>query len=488
MARTIATHRLAQLLGDAPRRPPAYRSLAAAMRLLVDDGRVPAGTRLPSERSLADALGVSRATVTRAYAVLGEGGYARSRRGSGTMTDLPDATSRDGRGALLPTSDEADHGRGTLIDLTCAVLPPPAQMMAAYERALTRWPTYLQGSGYYPLGVPALREAIAARYTERGLPTSTDEVMITSGAIGAHALTARAHLQPGTRVLVDSPVYPNGTESLRADGARLVAMPLDDGWDLDAWSAAMRDAAGRVGPGAALLLPDHQNPTGLLMADDERAHLGRALTRHRMLAVVDETLAETSIDPPATGMPAPFAAHHRRTVTIGGASKSHWSGLRIGWVRAPAELMGALVAARTTLDLGSPVLEQLALLELLADDAEISAHRAALARSRRDVLATALHEHLPEWRFTLPAGGFCLWLTLPAPVSTAFVLSAETHGVLLAPGPRFAPEPGLERHLRLPFTLPEPVLHEAVRRMALAWGSLEASPGSTRQPATPLIA
>lgn len=482
MSRTISPTRLATLLGDAPQRSPAYRSVADALRLLVDDGRVPAGTRLPSERSLAEVLACSRTTITRAYALLSETGFAVSRRGSGTMTLLPDAATRDGRGALVPRAFPDADGAGP-IDLTCAVFPPPPQLQAAYERALTAWPEYLSGSGYYPLGVPALREAVAERFTRRGLPTAADEVLITSGAVGAHAIVARALLDTGSRLLVDSPTYPNGLEALRASGIRPVAVPLDgDGWDLPSWRSAARDTGAR----AALLLPDFQNPTGLLMTDEQRGRLGRLLARDRMLAVVDETLAETSLtDEPA---PAPFAAHHPRTVTIGGASKSHWSGLRVGWVRAPADLLAALAAARTTLDLGSPVLEQLALLELMEDDAAIGAEHRERATDQRDTLADELTRHLPEWRFRRPDGGLCLWVTLPEAVSTPFVIEAEGHGVLLAPGPKFAAEPGLERHLRVPFSLPGPVLRDAVTRMAGVWGTFDPSRTRTREVTTPLIA
>ncbi|MGO1165809.1 MAG: PLP-dependent aminotransferase family protein [Janibacter sp.] len=479
MPRTISAHRVATLLGDAPRRPPAYASVADALRLLIDDGRIPAGTRLPSERSLAEALACSRTTITRAYATLTERGFAEARHGSGTLTLLPDAATRDGRGALVP-GDPSSPGA---IDLTCAVLPPPHQVHGAYESALNEWPQYLSGSGYYPLGVPALREVIAQRYTDRGLPTSADEVMITSGAVGAHALVARAHLARGARVLVDSPTYPNGLAALRADGARPVAVPLDDdGWDLSSWESAVE----RSGASAALLLPDFQNPTGALMSDEDRGRVGRALRRSEVLGIVDETLAETSLDD--TPMPAPFAAHHRDTVTIGGASKSHWSGLRVGWVRAPARLMSALASARTALDLGSPVLEQLALIELMAQDETIAAERSRTARTRRDVLADALAEHLPEWRFRVPRGGLCLWVTLPEPVSTPFVIAAEREGVLLAPGPRFAAESGLERHLRVPFTAPEATLVAAAAAMASAWGQLDRRDRGSRAAGWPLIA
>lgn len=481
MSRTISATRLATLLGDAPRRQPAYRTIAETLRLLIDDGRVPAGTRLPSERTLAEVVGCSRTTITRAYALLVETGFATSRRGSGTVTLLPDAATRDGRGALVPRSAASPEDSGP-IDLTCAVFPPPPGLQGAYERALTAWPEYLSGSGYYPLGVPALREAIAERFSRRGLPTSADEVLITSGAVGAHAMVARAVLDTGARLLVDSPTYPNGLAALRAGGVRPVAVPLDEGWDLPSWTAAARD----TGAHAALLLPDFQNPTGLLMSDDERARLARSLDRHGLLGVVDETLAETALTDEA--MPAPFAAHHRRTLTIGGASKSHWSGLRVGWVRAPSDLVAQLAAARTTLDLGCPVLEQLALLELMEDDESIATTRREAAVERRDALAEALTTALPEWRFRVPDGGLCLWATLPEAVSTPFVIAAESEGLLLAPGPKFAAETGLERHLRVPFTLPAPVLRDAVTRMATVWESLDTSRAATREVVTPLIA
>lgn len=480
MARSISATRLSTLLEDAPRRSPAYRGVAEALRLLVDDGRVPAGTRLPSERALADTLGVSRTTITRAYATLVELGFATARHGSGTTAALPDAAARDGRGALMPA--ESIGSIDGAIDLTCAVMPPPPQMHEAYERALSSWSPYLGGSGYYPLGLPALREALAERFTRRGLPTSADEIMVTSGAIAAHAVVARAHLTPGERMLLDSPSYPNSLAALRAHGMRPVAVPLDDdGWDLDAWVAA----AG-TGARSGLLLPDFHNPTGLLMPDTDRERLARTLRRRRILALVDETLAETSLTDQA--LPLPFAAHHQRTITIGGASKSHWSGLRVGWLRAPSALMGAVVAARTTLDLGSPVLEQLALLELMEHDDEIAAEHRRTALARRDLLADELASHLPQWRFRLPEGGLCLWVTLPEPVSTAVVIAAERQGLLLAPGPRFAAETGLERRLRIPFTAPEPTLREAVRRMAEVWRTLDRAAPVTADPATPLIA
>ena len=122
------------------------------------------------------------------------------------------------------------------------------------------------------------------------------------------------------------------------------------------------------------------------------------------------------------------------------------------------------------MDLGAPVLEQLVLIRLVTGefDAVLAAHRERL-REQRDALVAALAEELPDWTFRKPAGGMALWCRLPAAGATALSIEAERHGVLLAPGPSFAPEGGLDRYLRLPYTVPVHDLEEAVRRIAAAW-------------------
>jgi DNA-binding transcriptional MocR family regulator len=243
--RSISANRLVPMLGAALDSTPAYRGLADAVRLLVADGRVPVGTRLPSERDLTTALGVSRTTVTRAYAELRDRGYLTSRQGSGSVVALPgDPGGRRQGSALHPASEQQ---AGESIDLTCASMSAPAGTVAAYERAVLELPRYLAGTGYHPLGLASLREALAQRFTDRGLATSPDQVMVTSGALAGLAVTARALLAPGDRVLLESPTYPNAIDTLRRSGARTVALPLDrDGWDVGAAEAALRQTAPRA--------------------------------------------------------------------------------------------------------------------------------------------------------------------------------------------------------------------------------------------------
>jgi DNA-binding transcriptional MocR family regulator len=465
----VSAARTARLVGDIGATRPAYRALAHALRVAVADGRIAVGTRLPSERELTGALGVSRTTVSRAYDVLRESGYLVSRRGSGSVTTLPSAARRRPTASLLPADAAED-----VIDLTCAATRAPAGVVEAYERAVAELPGYLAGAGYLTLGVPALREALAARYTERGLPTDPDDVVVTSGAVAGINVVARALVRHGDRVVVENPGYPNTLDVLRSVGARLTALPMDpDGWDVD----GVVRTVGSAGARAALLVPDFQNPTGALMSDEDRARVAGALGSAGTVPVVDETIVE--VDLAGGGMPLPFAAHSAATVTVGSASKSHWGGLRTGWVRAPRRGgTAALVESRASSDLGAPVLEQLVLLELMRASAGITEERRASLAASRDATAAALAENLPDVRFTVARGGLSLWCELPPGLdANGLAVAAEDEGLLVAAGPRFAVDGGLERWLRIPHVLPPDVMTDAVARLSRAAERVRAGSG-----------
>ncbi len=461
MSRVITASRIATLVADFPR-SPAYLGLAESLRVLIGDGRVGLGVRLPSERELSGALDVSRTTVTRAYEVLRESGYAQARRGSGTFTMVPGGQRRAHDRALMP-----GLGGDDVIDLNCAAHSAPPGLVEAYQRATEELPAYLSGPGYFPMGVPALQARIAASYDARGVPTSPEQIMVTAGALAAASVVAQAFTAPGDRVVVESPTYPNGTQALRHAGARLVPAAVDpDGWDLEALGATLRQTSPRL----AYLIPDFQNPTGHLMPDDQRAELATTLARTRTVAVVDEAHQALALAPGlAAAMPRPLAAYATDAITIGSASKSYWGGLRLGWIRAPRSQMERLIHTRIGMDLGAPVFEQLVLADLMdRADEVLPVHRARLVTGR-DALVAAVREHLPEWRFRVPDGGLALWCELPEPLATATTVEAERRGVVVAPGPVFAVEGGLDRHVRIPWTASPEILEEAVRRLAAAW-------------------
>jgi DNA-binding transcriptional MocR family regulator len=241
----------------------------------------------------------------------------------------------------------------------------------------------------------------------------------------------------------------------------------NDGWDLDGMEATLRQAAPRL----AYLIVDFHNPTGHRLDTAGRQRLAAAFRRARTPVVVDETNLE--LDFSGTAPPLPFSGD--LVLATGSAGKSHWGGIRIGWLRASEELISRLTVARRGLDLGSPVFEQLVLAELLdAPPDAMLARRAQLAEGR-DALVAAVRQYCPSWRFTVPDGGLSLWCELPAAGSTRIAAVAQNFGVRVAPGSVFAPHGGLERWLRVPYTQPVGQLGEATRRLAAAAASVAES-------------
>lgn len=465
----ISTARLAHVLGQWRRGGTRQGAgdLAAAIELQIMDGQLPAGIRLPAEREMARALGVSRTLVATALERLRERDLLASRQGSGTWITTGSAGAPAG---ATPFDSQ-------LIDFARASPPAAPGVLAAFDRARLALPAELADHGYSDRGLPELRERIAARYTARGLPTDAEQIVVTNGAHHAFVLTLRTLAGPGDRVLVEQPTYPNMLDAVRAAHLVGVPVPVDatDGWDIPGIEAALRQSAPRL----AYFIADFHNPTGLRLGRAGRRDLGAVLQGQRTPAVVDETFAELDMTAAQDDVPPPLAAFAGEwAITIGSAAKTYWGGLRLGWLRAPASMVGRILSARSGLDLGSPVLEQLALAELLADPEPVLRQRRAEMRSRRDVLVEQLSTRCPDWSFRVPSGGLSLWCRLPEAMSTRLAVAAGSEGLRVAPGPRFGAHGGLERWLRVPFTLSGDRLTEAVRRLGVAAESVREAPAA----------
>jgi DNA-binding transcriptional MocR family regulator len=449
---------LATLIGPVDGLPgPRYVGLARRIRDLVSSGALPAGSRLPAERELAAALDVSRVTVASAYRVLRDEGFATTRHGSGTVTELPAAGPAWG-----PPGSEPG-----LLDLAHAAPEAAAQLLPAYQQALAELPAHLGGHGYAPDGLPQLRSAVADRFTARGLPTEADQIVITVGVSDATAVVLETLLQPGDRVLVEHPTYPGALGMVTAAGGRCAPVPVDPA-DPDALVRAAHLVARQSSPRLAFLMPDFHNPTGARLSAAARRRLAATLWQQGVLALVDEVAAELHLD----GQPAPpYAAGlpDTATVTIGGLSKAVWGGLRIGWLRTDATLAARLGTALVRRQLSVGLLDQLAATVLVRQLDEILDQRRAQLRERRDVLRHELAAQLPGWSAPRPEGGLSLWCRLPAGTSSAALAAAAAPlGLLLAEGGAFGTGHSFDDHLRLPFTRPPAELRTAVEMLAQA--------------------
>ena len=440
---------------------PAYGALADRIRLLVLDGRIPLGTRIPAERDLAAQLGISRTTVTAAYGELREAGYLSSLRGSGSVARLP---------ARAPVM--LDTGHAGYLDFSKAALPALPGLADVAARAAAELPAYLGDTGFDPIGLVELREAIANRYTARGLPTDAEQVMVTIGAQHAIALLARTLLGRGDSALVESPSYPHAYDAIRGAGARLVPVSVttDDGWD----ESALEQAVQRTSPALGYLMPDFQNPTGRSMSAELRERVLALAARQGTVLIADETMAELSID--RTESFAPFGAGAPGVVLLGSVGKTVWGGVRIGWIRADRGIIRRLVRARSAGDLGTPVLEQLLVKNLLDDFDAILQTRREQLRAGRDHLVGALRQAFPDWTVPRVEGGLTMWANLGHPVSSQLTLAARGEGLLLAAGPRFGIDGAFERFLRIPFSYSEEETDRAVAALSKAWHSLSRIP------------
>jgi DNA-binding transcriptional MocR family regulator len=455
---------------------PRYLRLAEAIQDMLARESAPAGCRLPAERELAQLLEVSRGTVVAAYGALAERGVVVRRQGSGTRVagSAPAAPASPrhlyaqlGRflGEPAPQIDMS-FGAPYVDDLVWRLQARVADVMRAGAPA----------HGYAPLGLPVLREGIAARQTAAGTATEADEVLVTSGAQGALALLTGMLVRPGDRVVVEAPTYPGAVELFSRAGASIVAIPRDH---TGPRPDDLRHALRGMGAAFVFLVPTCHNPTGTIMHEQRRRELLRVCREHGVTVVEDLTTADLVFDgrspPTLTAL-----AGGEGVITVGSFSKVLWGGLRVGWVRAPRALilrLGRLKAAR---DLGSGLLDQAAVISALDDLDTIVVQRRAMAQERHDHLRAELAERLPDWQVAPSRGGYSLWVRLPSGTGDELAAAAMTRGVAVASGSSSGPEDRFLDHVRLCHPAPPELLTEAVVRLEAAWRSLGSTTRSGR--------
>lgn len=466
---------------------PLYRELADGLKRAIDRGEVPLGTVLPPERTLARALAVSRATVVAAYDRLKGEGWLESRRGSGTWVRTPDDADRGGvdavaTGRLFLSEDghvqRSEPGRPLaaegVIDLSVAAATgtPTVTAVLASLRPEDVAPL-TDHHGYLPQGLRSLREVVASRFAAVGLPTTPDQLVITTGAHQAISLLARQTLKPGDAVIVESPTFPGALDVFRRFGARTIPLPVDEH---GARTDVLPDLIERTEPRLLYLSPHFHNPTGAVLPRERREQVGALAAAAGIVVLEDLAMGDVAIDdvalPPPLAALAPDATVH----TIGSTAKLFWAGLRIGWIRSPAAWAVRMLATKTVADLGSPLISQLLAGRLLERVDEVAFERREQLRPRRDLLCHLLSERLPTWSWRRPAGGLSVWATLPHGNAEEFVeLALRNHGVAVVPGPALSVDEGNRRSLRLVFACPEPDLEQAIERLVAAWADYRPS-------------
>jgi GntR family transcriptional regulator/MocR family aminotransferase len=438
---------------------PLHAQIERGLREAVRDGRLVPGGPLPSTRAMARELGVSRGVVTEAYAQLVAEGYLVARQGSPTRVAGAAALAAPaGRATRRPSASPYDlmPGRPDLAAF------PREQWLAATRRALRRMPDAVLGYPD-PRGTPELRDALAAYLGRaRAVAPDPDRTVVCSGVTQGIVLLARLLREDGERTIaVEDPGFHLHRWCLERAGLRPVGVPVDEqGLDVDALAAS--------GARAVLVTPAHQMPTGVVLSPERRAALLAWAEEADGLVIEDDYDAEYRFDRGPVGALQGLAPE--RVVYAGSASKSFAHGLRLGWLVLPGRLAGRAAFERLAMDGGAPVLEQLALADLIGRG-DLDRHLRRTRREyrrRRAALLRALEEHMPEAEVTGVAAGLHALVLLPADVDEAELLRrAAEQGVAVQGLSSLTMEPQDRAGVVLGYAhLPEAAIGRAVAALA----------------------
>jgi GntR family transcriptional regulator/MocR family aminotransferase len=425
------------------------------LRELVRDGMLAAGSRMPSSRALAGDLGVSRRLVVEAYAQLLAEGYLVARQGAGTYVAAT-ATPTNGASAQPPS-------RALQFDFF-----PGAPDLASFPRTL--WLRAMRdvlrsapdSAFAYPdaRGALELRRALCSYLRRvRGVVVDPDSIVVCAGATQGLALLGRALAAAGTTAIdVEDPGLPPHRAVLSYAGLQVRGVPVDEqGVEVAALRASV-----------VLTTPAHQCPTGVVLSPSRRGALMQ-WARAGGLVIEDDYDAEFRYDRAPLGALQGLAPD--RVVYLGTASKTLAPGLRLGWLVLPASLIDAVTEAKALDDLGSSTLEQLVLARLLETSAYDRHLRQARRRNRarRDALIDAVAADMPQARVSGISAGLHALVRLPRAVDLQALLSASWErslGIYPLNLHRIDPAGAVDALVMGYASLPEPAIHEGVRRLS----------------------
>jgi 2-aminoadipate transaminase len=325
-------------------------------------------------------------------------------------------------------------------------------------------------------GFKPLLEHVRGIMESRGIRTNLDRLLLTTGSQQGLDLVARVLLDPHDVMLVELPTYTGAIMAFRNSQAELVGVRQEaDGIelaDLDDTYVRLQREGRRVR--VLYLVPNFQNPTGLLIGLDKRRALLAWAERHDILIVEDDPYRDLYFEDSATVADVrPIRADDTsgRVIYMSSFSKTLAPGYRVAWIEAPEPIAEKFEVAKQAADLSVGTLDQRIVYE--ACRRGILDRQAPMLRAhyqhKRDVMIAALQREIPEGvTWPAPRGGFFLWATLPEAVDAdAMIPRAVDHGVIYVSGDAFYVNGSGQQQIRLSFSAPTPErIEEGVRRLA----------------------
>ncbi|MEH7495549.1 PLP-dependent aminotransferase family protein [Neobacillus niacini] len=424
--------------------------------------------QLPSVRELSKQLGVSLVTVVKAYQKLEQEGFITSVQGKGTFirktkmeeTERKEVTSSyDWQLSVqdyLPRSQfarfhqvpEKIHLSSSMID---PGLLPNRYLEQEIHRMLSENPKVLSQYGEIQ-GDKALRHAMVEYLKNMDVPTSPENILVTSGSQQGIDLIARTFVGPGDVVVMEAPTYPGAIDVFRGRGAAILTVPVDsDGMRVD----LLQNLCDKYKPKIIYTVPTFHNPTGAVMPAKRRRQILEIAKSMQCLVIEDDPCSEIYFDrkPPVSMKSLDKDGH---VIYLKGLSKILAPGCRIGILAASGSIFKRLLAAKANTDLGSPLLTQKAILPFITSKRmmdHLKKLRTAL-KIRRDLVLEILSQHSPEEvSWFIPEGGLNVWLTLPSWINTdQLLIEAKKEQITFLPGSACYPTEHENHHLRISFS------------------------------------
>lgn len=449
-----------------------YKALAHDMAHLIQSGELRAGERLPSVRSSSKQRGVSVSTVVQAYHLLESQGFVQAAERSGfrvsehaavciapalkTISESPlDSIEVDKSALISQVLDSLKTGR--VVPMGSAFPDPHLFPLTRLAQSLTRSMRELDPAQTVmdlAPGNPALIRQIALRYHLHGFALNADELVISNGAMEALILCLQAVTRPGDSVVIESPTFYVCLQALERFGLRAIEVKssVDLGIDLQELEIAVE----KHRPAAIWMMSSFQNPLGCLMPVEAKKKLADLIHRHQTPLIEDDVYGELYFD---ERRPPPVKAFDRDGLVLhcGSFSKCLAPGYRIGWA-ATGRFSEQVRSLKLGTSLSAALPSELALADYLetgAFDAHLRALRVELEKRRDAMIASIRLEFPAQCRFTLPQGGYFLWLELPAEYDSFRLYQvALQHGVSIAPGSLFTVRENAKHCLRLNYGHP----------------------------------
>lgn len=461
---------------------PLYLQISLLIADKIQKQILPSGIKLPSEREIADLFAVSRTTAINAYRKLEQQGLVWTKVGSGTYV----AHARDVEclsevpWPQLFTAYPQNPIASILRDLVSTPAPGTLSLAAGMpDPALYPLETFAElfnnnfGSaapadfGHIPTeGYHPLRKAIAAMLSEKGIPTSTENILTLSGSQQGLYLLSKVLLEPGDYVVMEAPTFIGAIQVFQAAGARILSLPCSENLSLE----LLEDFFIRYRPKLLYIIPTYQNPTGRVMPAQEREDLIKLAKRHRLVIVEDDPYSDLYYgEQPPQALKAMDS--YGGVIYLGTFSKILFPGLRTGYLAGPPVLINRLALEKQYIDLHSNNIAQW-LVTMFLNEGKLAQHLTMVRKEykkRRDTMAKALQRLCAnDIEFTVPEGGFFFWCKLKyTGTSQRLLQEAAKNRISFVPGEAFHTGSTPDREFRLCFTTHnEAVLLESVQRLA----------------------